>query len=148
MYLTTRELFARMIRCEAEGEGESGMKAVATVCMNRVHVAYGEYLRTGQGDLRKVLEQTCQFSCHKTVIGGQENVQNVWSMTPRPIDYRIADWALSNNVHSGVGRESLWYMNPFNPECPNFFPYNRTGYWYTRIHDHCFFNPTNAYAET
>lgn len=32
-----RELFARIIECEAGGEGEVGMKAVATVIMNRVN---------------------------------------------------------------------------------------------------------------
>jgi N-acetylmuramoyl-L-alanine amidase len=38
--MSTRELFARMIKCEAGGEGLSGMQAVATTIMNRVHVAY------------------------------------------------------------------------------------------------------------
>ena len=146
--MDTRELFARLIRCEAEGEGEDGMKAVATVVMNRVHVAYGEYLRTGQGDLRKVIVQMCQFSCYKTVINGQPNAQNVWSMTPRQIDYEITDWALGGSVYPQVGNLSLWYMNPFNPVCPDPFPYNGTGYWYTRIHQHCFYNPTAAYAKT
>ncbi len=49
MPLTNRELFARLIKCEAGGEGDNGMKAVASVVMNRVHVPYGEYLRTGAG---------------------------------------------------------------------------------------------------
>ena len=35
MALDTRELFARLIQCEAGGEGEYGMAAVATVVMNR-----------------------------------------------------------------------------------------------------------------
>jgi N-acetylmuramoyl-L-alanine amidase len=136
-----------MIRCEAEGEGIEGMKAVATVCMNRVHIAYGEYQRVNQGDLRKVLEQMCQFSCHKTVIGGQSNPQNVWSLPPEEIHYEIADWALAGNKVPVVG-ECLWYMNPYSPRCPRFFPYNRTGYWHHRIHDHCFYKPTRLYAET
>ena len=37
--MDTRELFARLIECEAGGEGEDGMKAVATVIMNRATVA-------------------------------------------------------------------------------------------------------------
>lgn len=147
MPMSTRELFARMIRCEAEGESIEGMKAVATVCMNRVHIAYGEYQRVNQGDLRKVLEQMCQFSCHKTVIGGQSNPQNVWSLPPEEIHYEIADWALAGNKVPVVG-ECLWYMNPYSPRCPRFFPYNRTGYWHHRIHDHCFYKPTRLYAET
>ena len=64
--MDTRELFARLIRCEAEGEGEDGMQAVATVVMNRVRVPYGEYQRLWVlGNLRRVIEQLCQFSCYK-----------------------------------------------------------------------------------
>ena len=146
--MDTRELFARLIRCEAEGEGESGMRAVATVVMNRVRVPYGEYQRLCLGDLRLVIEQACQFSCYKTVIEGSQNPQNVWALTPSAEHYRIADWAINGNIHPGAGSECLWYMNPFLPDCPNFFPYNRTGYWYTRIGNHCFYNPTNLYAQT
>ena len=144
----TRELFARLIKCEAGGEGEAGMRAVATVCMNRVRVAYGEYQRVNEGSLRRVIEQPCQFSCYKTVIGGVENIQNIWTATPEPIHYEIADWAINGGIFSGAGSDSLWYMNPFNPLCPSFFPYNQTGYWYTRINLHCFYNPTDAYAQT
>ncbi|WHH61500.1 cell wall hydrolase [Petroclostridium sp. X23] len=147
MPMSAREMFARMIRCEAEGEGLEGMQAVATVIMNRVHVAYGEYLRLGQGDLRKVLSQMCQFTCYKTSIGGQPNTQNIWSMTPEEIHYQVADWALAGNVHALLG-ESLWYMNPFRPECPPRFPYNGTGYWHHRVREHCYFNPTSLYAQT
>ena len=41
--LDTRELFARLIKCEAGGEGNNGMQAVASVVMNRVNIGYGEY---------------------------------------------------------------------------------------------------------
>lgn len=146
--MTTRELFARLIRCEAEGEGESGMKAVATCVMNRVHVAYGEYQRIGQGDLRRVIEQECQYTCLKTYAYGGTNPQNIWALSPRPIDFEIADWAINGGVHPGVGREALWYMNPFSPNCPSYFPYNGNGYWINRIGDHCFFNPAPSYAYT
>lgn len=141
-------MFARLIRCEAEGEGDAGMRAVATVVMNRVHVAYGEYLRTGQGNLRHVIEQMCQFSCYKTIIGGTRNTQNIWSMTPKKVHYDIAGWALGGGVLPAIGNMSLWYMNPFVPICPDPFPYNGSGYWYTRIRQHCFYNPTSAYADT
>lgn len=146
--MDTRELFARLIRCEAEGEGESGMRAMATTVMNRVNVAYGEYLRTGQGNLRLIITQMCQYSCYKTVISGSPNAQNVWSMTPQAIHYQVADWALSGGVHPGVGRDSLWYMNPFNPQCPQYFPFNGNGIWINRVNQHCFYNPTAGYAQT
>ena len=144
----TRELFARLIKCEAGGEGEAGMKAVATACMNRVRVSYGEYHDIGQGSLRKVIEQMCQFSCYKTILGGQPNPQNIWSMTPEAIHYQVADWAMNGGIYTGVGSNTLWYMNPFRPDCPNFFPFNNTGYWFTRVNAHCYYNPTNAYAQT
>lgn len=146
--MDARELFARLIRCEAEGEGLDGMRAVATVVMNRVHVAYGEYQRVCQGDLRRVIEQYCQFTCYKTMVYGEPNHQNVWAMTPEPIHYEVADWAIQGGVFTGVGSEALWYMNPFSPVCPDPFPYNGTGYWFTRINQHCFYNPTALYADT
>ena len=120
--MDTRELFARLIKCEAGGEGIDGMKAVATVVMNRVRVPYGEYERVCQGDLREVIIQMCQFSCYKTKIGGVQNTQNVWTATPEAIHYQIADWAINGGVYTGVGSDSLWYMNPYVPTCPNFSP--------------------------
>jgi N-acetylmuramoyl-L-alanine amidase len=136
-----------MIRCESEGEGENGMKAVASVIMNRVNVAYGEYLREGQGNLRRVLQQPYQFTCYLTEIGGVANPQNVFNMSPRGVDYEIADWALSGYLLQGVDH-SLWYMNPFVQTCPDYFPYNRSGVIHNRIGEHCFFIPTAFYAQT
>ena len=76
MPFNARELLARIIQCEAGGEGLTGQQAVATVVMNRVHVAGGEYLRTGQGDIQNVIFQPYQFDCARTEIGGQYNTQN------------------------------------------------------------------------
>lgn len=119
--LSARELFARMIRCEAEGEGIDGMQAVATVIMNRVHVPYGEYMRVNQGNLRKVLLQPYQFTCAMETVYGQPNPQNIFNIPAREQDYEVADWALSGNKHRGAG-ECLWYYNPFSPECSTYFP--------------------------
>ena len=49
MAYTERELLARLIQCEAGGEGEDGMRAVASVIMNRATVPYGEFFRISQG---------------------------------------------------------------------------------------------------
>ena len=146
--MDTRELFARLIKCEAGGEGEQGMQAMATCVMNRVRVPYGEYHKVCQGNLRLVIEQFCEFSCYKTVLFGYPNSQNIWSATPEDVHYRVADWAIQGGILNGAGSQTLWYMNPYNPDCPNFFPYNGNGYWFTRIHSHCFFNPTASYAQT
>lgn len=147
MPYSTRELFARIIKCEAGGEGELGMKAVATVVMNRVHVADGEYQRVCQGDLRKVIYQKGQFDCVRGIIAGRANPQTIWANPPEKIHYDIADWALSGNKVYNIG-DCLWYMNPFSPTCPSIFPWNGTGSLRTRIRKHCFYSPTELYKYT
>ena len=71
MPLTDRELLARLIRCEAGGEGDNGMKAVASVVMNRVHIPYGEYARVGQGSIRNIIFQPGQFVCASDMEEGK-----------------------------------------------------------------------------
>ncbi len=147
MALSTRELFARMIRCEAGGEGDNGMKAVATVIMNRVHVPNGEYQRLGQGDLRRVMFQPGQFDCAAETLGGQYNAQNIYNIPAEQIHYDVADWALSGNKQLTVAY-SLWYFNPFVPSCIQNFPRNGSGIFANRIGEHCFYNPTTLYYST
>ncbi len=147
MPLSARELLARIIKCEAAGEGDNGMKGVATVVMNRVHIPYGEYQRVNQGDLRRVILQPNQFTCVKEFIGDQYNPQNIYNMTPEQVHYDIADWALSGNKISAAG-ESLWYYNPYSPECAVYFPPNRSGVYFNRIVQHCYYTPTMLYAQT
>jgi N-acetylmuramoyl-L-alanine amidase len=147
MPLSARELLARIIRCEAEGEGENGMKAVASVVMNRVHIPYGEYQRVNQGDLRRVILQPRQFTCTMETVYGQPNAQNIYNMSPEPLHYQVADWALSGNKLPGI-ELSLWYYNPFNPNCGTYFPINRSGVYTTRVREHCYYNPTSRYRET
>lgn len=58
MAYSDRELLARIIQCEAGGEGDNGMKAVATVIMNRVNSSEGEYARVSQGgNIRNIIFQ-------------------------------------------------------------------------------------------
>lgn len=147
MPFSTRELFARLIQCEAGGEGDVGMKAVAVTIMNRVNVPYGEYFRVCQGDLRKVIFQPGQFDCVRDVVGGQVNYQTIYNMNPLEIHYEIADWALGGGGMGAIA-DSLWYMNPFSPQCPTFFPYNGNGVIQNRINNHCFFIPTQQYASS
>lgn len=146
MAFSERELFARLIKCEAGGEGMDGMKAVATVVMNRVHVPYGEYLREGQGSLRRVIEQPYQFTCMLPTVYGEINPQTVWAATPEDVHYEVADWALSGNKFQGAN-DCLWYYNPYGP-CTPYFPPNRTGSYFNRVGDHCYYQPTPLYAQT
>ncbi|MHC6178736.1 cell wall hydrolase [Clostridium sp. JNZ X4-2] len=146
MAFSDRELLARIVKCEAGGEGDVGMRSVATTIMNRVRVPYGEYHRIGQGDLRRILFQAGQFDCMRTEINGVINNQNVWSTPPDQIHYDIADWALAGNRLFNIGY-SLWYFNPYAP-CPGIFPSNGVGSFQIRVLNHCFYNPTELYAQT
>lgn len=148
MPYTTRELLARLIKCEAGGEGDDGMAAVASVVRNRADVPYGEFFRVSQGgDIRKIIEQPGQFTCMKSTVGGEYNSQSVWNMDPEEIHYQIADWVLAGNTFSAVG-DSLFFYNPYSEICPTYFPPNGTGVLYARINQHCFYRPTEKYAES
>ena len=148
MPYTTRELLARLIKCEAGGEGDDGMAAVASVVRNRADVHYGEFFRVSQGgDIRKIIEQPGQFVCMRSTVGGEYNSQNVWNMDPEEIHYQIADWVLAGNTFSAVG-DSLFFYNPYSETCPTYFPPNGMGVAYNRINQHCFYRPTEKYAES
>ena len=143
--MTDLELLARIIRCEAGGEGENGMKGVACVVMTRVHISYGEYSRLG-GTIRSVIYQKGQFDCVRETVGGKPNAQTVYNMGAEPIHYDIANWAIAGNRLPSLGY-ALWYFNPYSPNCRPNFP-SRVGEFVIRIGDHCFYNPTDAYADT
>lgn len=148
MALDTRELLARLIKCEAGGEGDNGMRAVASVIMNRANVPYGEFSRVSNGgDVRAIIEQPGQFTCLKTSVGGQYNPQNVYNMRPEDVHYDIADWALGGNTSGAVGN-SLFFYNPYSDTCADYFPTNQIGVIYNRIGNHCFYSPTTKYTQT
>lgn len=148
MGYSDRELLARLIQCEAGGEGDNGMKAVATVIINRLNSTVGEYSRISQGgNLRNIIFQEGQFDCARETIKGNYNSQNIYNMNPTEIHYNIADWALSGNKLNEIG-ECLWYLNPFSPTCGSTFPYNGSGTFHTRLGEHCFYRPTTNYANT
>ena len=146
MAYTDRELLARLIQCDAGGEGENGMKAVASVVMNRVNAVGGEYARIGQGNLRNIIFQPGQFVCASETEGGAYNPQNLYNMSPTAEHYAIADWALAGNRLPDLS-QALWFYNPYSANCRGQFP-SRVGYLQTRIGNHCFHNPTDAYYKT
>lgn len=146
--MDTRELFARLLECEAGGEGEEGMKAVATVVVNRATVPYGEFARISNGgNIRNIIEQMGQFTCLKTSVGGQYNPQNVYDLYATEESFKVADWALEGNVLSEVGN-SLFFFNPYSSECPQYFPAGGIGKFITRVGNHCFYIPTQKYRQT
>ena len=76
-----------------------GMKAVATVIMNRVNASEGEYLRVSQGgNIRAIIFQQGQFDCTRENLRNQYNPQNIYNMVPTDEHYEIADWAIAGNL--------------------------------------------------
>lgn len=146
MAFSDRELLARLIQCEAGGEGDAGMRGVAGVVMNRVNAPGGEYRRIGQGSIRNIIFQPGQFTCVEEYIGGRPNLQNIYNMRPEAIHYEIADWAIAGQRLYNVG-QALWFFNPYSPSCQPYFPTN-IGVFAARINEHCFYNPTDAYFQT
>ena len=146
MAFSDRELLASLIQCEAEGEGDAGMRGVAGVIMNRVNAPGGEYLRVGQGSIRNIIFQPGQFTCVQEFVGGRPNLQNIYNMRPEAIHYEIADWAIAGQRLYNVG-QALWFFNPYSPNCQTYFPSN-VGIFTARINEHCFYNPTDAYFQT
>jgi len=146
MSFDNRELLARLIKCEAGGEGENGMRAVATTIMNRVNSAYGEYQRIGQGNIRTIMLQPNQFDCAAAAINGIPTTRNVFTTPPEAIHFDIADWALGGGKFFGISN-SLWYLNPPG-ECDGYFPANESGKYFSTINQHCFYSPTAKYKTT
>lgn len=146
MAFSDRELLARLIQCEAGGEGDAGMRGVAGVIMNRVNAPGGEYLRVGQGSIRNIIFQPGQFTCVQEFVGGRPNLQNIYNMRPEAIHYEIADWAIAGQRLYNVG-QAPWFFNPYSPNCQTYFPSN-VGIFTARINEHCFYNPTDAYFQT
>lgn len=136
--MTDLELLARIIKCEAGGEGDTGMRAVATVVMNRVLAYEGEYGRYNSP--RDVIFAARQFECvsHPT--------QNIYNIAPEQIHYDIASWALAGGQLGAVG-EAFWFYNPYSEVCRPYFP-SEVGSFLIRIGDHCFYAPTPSYYLT
>lgn len=136
--MTELELLARLIQCEAGGEGDIGMRAVASVIMNRVAQSQGEYGR--YNTVNDVVFAPRQFEC------ATNQPQNIYNMSPEQIHFDIANWALSGGRLSETG-DALWFFNPYSETCRSSFP-NANGYFRTRIGNHCFYSPNSSYFST
>ena len=123
------KLLARLMRAEAEAEGDLGMLMVGNVGVNRIRAHCMDFR-----DIRTMRQMVFQSP------GGFEATQKgYFYQRARESDMRLARKAINGERYHPASN-SLWYFRP-EGNCPN--------EWYNQPHTgrykkHCFFSPTNT----
>jgi N-acetylmuramoyl-L-alanine amidase len=124
-----RELLARLIRAEAEGEGELGMLMVGNVGVNRVRVRCLDFK-----DINSIQRMVWQTP------GGYEAVHKPYFFQKaRQREIRLAEKVIDGKRYHPASF-ALWFFRP-EGDCP--------AQWYnqaleSRYKKHCFYKPTAA----
>ena len=120
------KLLARLLRAEAEGEGEIGMMHVGAVGINRIRADCSDFknVRT----IQQMVFQPYAFEATK---------HGYFYQRAREQDIRLAERAIKGE-RSWPAKYSLWYFRP-DGDCP--------ATWYNqplvgRYKLHCFYEPT------
>lgn len=124
-----RKLLARLIRAEAEGEGEQGMLLVANVGVNRVRSVCLDFV-----DINSVERMVWQSP------GGFEAVHfPYFFQSARQKELRLVERAIQGERWRPA-EFALWFFRPDGP-CPEQW-WNQ---WNSgRYKQHCFYIPTQA----
>jgi N-acetylmuramoyl-L-alanine amidase len=120
-------LLARLLRAEAEGEGELGMALVGNVGINRIRANCSDFK-----GIRTIPQMVYQPHAFEALIHGY------FYQKARDKDKRLARKAVDGSRH-WPAKFSLWYFRPPG-NCPNT--------WYDqpfvgRYKKHCFYEPTS-----
>jgi len=126
-----KKLLARLLRAEAEGEGEQGMMLVGAVGINRIRANCSDFR-----GIRSIPDMVYQPNAFEATQHGY------FYQRARERDIRLAERAI-NGERSWPARYSLWYFRP-DGECPPT--------WYDqpfvgRYKNHCFYEPTGEECE-
>jgi N-acetylmuramoyl-L-alanine amidase len=124
-------LLARLMRAEAEGEGELGMLLVGNVGINRIRVNCSDFI--GIRTIPQMVFQPHAFECI---------TRGYFYQRPRESEKRLARRAV-NGERRWPAKYSLWYFRPPG-DCP--------ASWYNqplvgRYKLHCFYEPTGEECE-
>jgi N-acetylmuramoyl-L-alanine amidase len=124
------ELLARLLRAEAEGEGQIGMLCVGNVGINRIRANCSDFK-----GIRTIPQMVYQPHAFEAVI------HSYFYQRARESDKRLARRSVNGERH-WPAKFSLWYFKPASGVCPPQW-YNQpfVGKW----KHHCFYQPT---AET
>ncbi|AIC96324.1 MULTISPECIES: cell wall hydrolase [Shouchella] len=126
------DVLARLMRAEAEGEGEEGMLMAGNVMVNRTRVRCLDF-----GGVNSIPDMAYQSP------GGFEAVQkSYFYQRARERDRRLARRVI-NGERFYPAEFALWFFRPDGP-CPAEW----WGQWNTgRYKAHCFYQPTPAECE-
>ena len=124
------ETLARLMRAEAEGDGEMGMLLVGNVCVNRVLADCHDFKKIN--DIQAMTFQS---------PGGFEATQfPYFYQRARPEDIKLARRVINGERHEPA-TTALWFYDPFQTSCPAQF----WGQWNSgRFGDHCFYIPLES----
>ncbi|WP_146553504.1 cell wall hydrolase [Rummeliibacillus sp. SL167] len=130
------DLVARMMRAEAEGEGNQGMLYVGNVIVNRLVANCLDF-----ENLRSIDDVIFQIQ------GGNysfEAVQkgNSFYQRARPNEQRLARQTL-DYWRDHPAKYALWYFNPYAPCPPTWYGQPFTG----QFKNHCFYEPAAGTCE-
>lgn len=121
------DLLSRLMRAEAEGEGQFGMLLVGNVGVNRVRAGCLDFK-----DIRSITRMVYQSP------GGFEATQKSYFYQPaRTLDKRLAKRVIAGERFVPA-TTALWFYNPFTQSCrAQWF-----GQWNSgRYKSHCFYQP-------
>ncbi|KEQ25798.1 cell wall hydrolase [Paenibacillus tyrfis] len=125
------DLLARLLRAEAEGEGEKGMILVGNVGINRIRANCSDFK-----GLRTIPQMIYQPHAFEAVIHGY------FYQKPRDRERRLARRTI-NGERQWPAKFSLWYFRP-QGDCPPTW-YNQP--LVARYKKHCFYQPTGTECE-
>lgn len=121
------DLLARLMRSEAEGEGQLGMLMVGNVGVNRV---LGDCL-----DFTKI--RNIQDMVYQRPGGFEATTKSYFYQRAREVDKKLARRAIAGEKFNPATR-SLWFFEPSGACPPQWYNQPNTG----RYKAHCFFAPT------
>lgn len=124
------QLLARLMRAEAEGDGELGMLLVGNVGINRV--------RANCLDFKDI--NTIERMVFQSPGGFEATTQSYFYQPSRKIDEKLA-MRVINGERFVPATTALWFYNPFDEDCrANWF-----GQWNSgRYKSHCFYQPLES----
>ncbi|MFO1443720.1 cell wall hydrolase [Bacillus sp. Bva_UNVM-123] len=125
------DLLARLLRAEAEGEGEKGMMLVGNVGINRIRANCSDFK-----GLRTVPQMVFQPHAFEATTKGY------FYQRAREVERRLARRAVKGE-RQWPAKFSLWYFRPPG-DCPPTW-YNQP--LVARFKRHCFYEPTPETCE-